>query len=277
MPWIFMLILVLFPPPVGAVTCKSFQQPADFTAFYERVKATNPLNLSRFSLLLELSPCESSECDQANRGQRLDKKEILHLYKNETSKRVNFLVGRNSPQCFLNLREKDYKCTRCTETRNENCRATKVEGSKTLLKGTNIDSADFDFLSDPSYQNQCNPWPQNPNYLLFTALGPATSLWSKVEIYLEKKREIPVLVRFFYQDRLTKVYRFYPQSYVQLQGHWYSTQFRVRGVEGDENRFFFETAVKVLANATGQLQLFLDPNQDPLLGAKEAREALFIP
>ena len=74
-----------------------------------------------------------------------------------------------------------------------------------MIKGTNIDSSDFDFLEDDLYKASCSPIPKTKDYLLVKSEKPQANLWQKVEIYFEKKRELPILIRFFHKDSLAKV------------------------------------------------------------------------
>ncbi|MDX2469065.1 MAG: hypothetical protein QNL04_00655 [SAR324 cluster bacterium] len=274
------LIALLFPMlttnPLLGVECKELRTANHYKKLFQKTKTANPLNLDRFSLFFEISPCEGDGCKSENRLLRIKNQEAIHIIKMGENQRIHFISGSNAPQCFIRNQSKDYKCISCSESRNENCRSYKIEGSDTLIKGTNIDSSDFDFLENDQYKSSCSPVANNKDYLLIESSNPQANLWQKVEIYFEKKRELPILIRFFHKGALAKVYRFYPQSYILVKGHWYSAQFRVRSVNVSETRYFFETSFKLLINKKNQHHLYLEPEEDPMLNVKELNGAFQI-
>ena len=267
------LSMILAPIATFGADCRGLKSPKEFKSLFQKIEKANPLNLKKFSLFFEVSPCEEEECQSKNRLLRIKNQEAIHMLKLGEKQRVRFVSGANAPQCFMRSGPKDFKCTSCNEYRNENCRSYKIEGSETLIKGTNIDSADFDFLTQDSYQSSCSALSQSKDYILIQSENPQANLWQKVEIYLEKAREVPILIRFFHNDRLAKIYRFYPQAYIEVNDNWYSSQFRVRNVKGGERRYYFETSFKLLLNNQNQYHLYLEPEKDPMLKIKELNES----
>jgi len=262
---LFILILCLVPL-AEAKSCRELANDKDFVTYFEKLKQTNPLMRPRLSLLFEMSPCEKDECGVAGRHQRLEKREVIHLVRQEEKKRIRFIKGTNAPQCILRLGERDLKCLRCDEQTNQLCRVYQSDTSPTRLQGTNIDEKDFDFMESGQFSHKCEEVKQGKYLKLTSQLKAGLKNYIKVESFIEAKRDVPILIRYFTLEGLSKVYRFFPQYYIQTKQGWVSAWFQVRSVTGHENRFHFETTFKLIKGSDQQWQLFSDLNQDPMIG-----------
>ena len=86
--------------------------------------------------------------------------------------------------------------------------------------------------------------------------------YDKVLSYYDKKKGVPIMMNFFAEKVLRKVYRFFPKYYVKVDGQWFSTVMRVRTTLGKEKKFIFETLTHV-DKKNGKLKLYLDLSDDP--------------
>ena len=265
-PIYLILLILLLPLSVKAIDCGDLKSQGEIRNFTQRSKASNPLMNENFSALIELDACEEELCRQKNRIQRVTGKQLLHIVKKGENQRVRFIKGKNSPQCYLNRGEREFRCGSCEEAVNSDCRSHKNDNSSTKIPGTNIDRDDFDLLKGQNYQSLCQKLPTAPAYFkILSTRIQGDSPYNEIISFYEKKREIPIIISFLVQGRLRKVYRFFPKQYSRLDGNWYSTIFRARTVKGDEKRFVFETLIKVLKGNAKQFQFYSKPEKDPLI------------
>jgi hypothetical protein len=257
------------------VDCKHLSDNRAIIEFVKKTKSSNPLLRKNISVLIETSPCEGELCRKENFHKRHKKKEIIHVARFGEKKRLKFVKGENAPQCFVKLEEKEYKCDSCEQHINYNCRSYVSTDGSTRFTGTNIDSKDMDLLTDERHQSTCLELPKAPGYIkIVTSTNPSNSGYDKIETYYEKNRKIPILVNFFANGRLFKVYRFFISYYFLIDGEWYATYIRVRSTLGKEKHFEFETIVRVLKGSNGEFHLFVDPENDPLVN-RGRRDDLF--
>ena len=260
------LLILLLPLHLLAIDCDDLKSQGEIRNFIQLSKTSNPLMNQNFSALIELDTCEGELCRQKNREQRVNSQQVLHLVKKGANQRVRFIKGKNTPQCYLNRGDREFRCGSCTEAVNSDCRSHKNDNNSTKIPGTNIDRDDFDLLKSQDYQSLCQKLPTAPAYfkILSTRLQ-GNSPYNEIISFYEKKREIPIIISFFVESRLRKVYRFFPKQYSRIDGSWYSTIFRARTVNGEEKRFVFETLIKVLEGKTDQFQFYTKPEKDPLI------------
>lgn len=272
---ISVLLLISLPVAVPGIDCRQLSNNQEIIRFVKKTKLSNPLLRKKISVLIETNPCEKELCLKENIHKRLQKKETIHIVRLDQKKRLNFISGENVPQCFVKIDEKEFKCESCEQHVNYNCRSYKSSGSSTRFKGTNIDSSDMDLLTAEHYQSVCQPLSKAPDYFrITTTTSSGDSSYDKIETYYEKSREIPILINFYADNRLHKVYRFFINHYFLIDGEWYSTFIRVRSTLGREKYYEFETVVRVLRGRNGKFLLFVNPENDPLI-SRGSRDDLF--
>jgi len=262
----FWVLLLSMAPFAEAARCPGLSSDADFLKYFTQLKQTNPLLRPHLSFLFEMSPCEAKECGVEGRHQRLEKREVIHLVREEGKKRIRFLKGPNAPQCILRFDQRDLKCLRCDGQGNQLCRVYQTDESTSRLQGTNIDEADFDFMTSKQFQHSCELVKEGRYLKLASLRKSGPGVYTKVETYVEAKRSLPILVRYFNPDGLIKLYRFFPQYYLQTKQGWISAWFQVRSVTGHEQRYHFETTFKLLKAEDQRWNLFFDLAQDPMIG-----------
>ena len=266
-----------FIPTLLWAQCPGMGSPNELSKLLARLKSTNPLMLENYSLVFEISACEKEVCLEENQAQRLSQRAVIHLVKLGEKTRVRFLKGPDAPQCLLRVEGRDYKCIHCGDQDNQNCRAFAQEGSKTRLQGTNLDRADFDFLEDANRVNLCEVLKDGQYWKITASQKTEPTLYPIIEIYLDPKRETPLLVRFFTDQGLFKVYRFFPKYYIQKDQKWVSTWFQVRNVSGREDQFQFETSFKILKGPSQDWRLYFDTSTDPMIGQAKEDELFKTP
>ena len=248
--------MILFAPSVWAINCKELDTDQKIRAFIRKTKASNPLNRENVSFRMEMVTRE-----KGGKGS-----EQLHILRVKDKKRTVFLKGKNAPMCFVTVGKRDYKCNECTLLSNSQCRSYKSSEKSTTIRGTNIDTADFDLLESKDFQSVCKEIPKKPAYLkIISTKVSGTSGYDKIIGYYDKNKEVPILNHYQAQSALRKVYRFFPMCYIKLKDEWVATVTRVRTAQGSEKRYSFETMVKVTENKQKKYQIYLEPKQDPLL------------
>ena len=158
-----------------------------------------------------------------------------------------------------------FVCSSCGVVSNESCRSFPSDGS-TIFPGTNIDSSDFAFTAGDTKDIKCSKL-KNPKFFKIETLinvesGEKGKVYDKVQSYYDKKKEVPIMVNFFAEKVLRKVYRFFPKYYAKVGGKWISTVMRVRTTQGNEKKFIFETLTHI-QKKNGKLKLYLDFSADP--------------
>ena len=86
--------------------------------------------------------------------------------------------------------------------------------------------------------------------------------YDRVVGFYDKKKGVPILLNFYAEKVLRKVYRFFPKYYVKVDNQWFSSVMRVRTTLGNEKKFIFETLTHV-AKKKGRLKLYLQISDDP--------------
>ena len=239
-----------------AVSCKELDTDQKIKAFVKKAKESNPLNRENVSTHLEMTT--------KKKGQK--KIEQLHSLRLKDKKRTVFLKGKNAPICAISLGKRDFKCNECTLLSNSQCRSFKASEKSTTIRGTNIDTNDFQMLENKDFTSVCHEIPKKPNYLkIVSRKVSGDSLYDMVVSFYDKKREVPVITNFSAQKVLRKVYRFFPKYYIQLKDRWISTVTRVRTTKGSEKKYTFETMIRVLKTKKKKYQIYLDPKKDPAL------------
>ena len=84
-----------------------------------------------------------------------------------------------------------------------------------------------------------------------------------------------MMINFYAEGVLRKVYRFFPKYYIKLGKNWLATIIRVRTTQGSEKKYLFETQLRVLTNKNNELRLYLDPAADPNLKGYNVKSLFF--
>ncbi len=247
---------VLSMQSAWAVSCKELDTDQKIKAFVKRAKESNPLNRENVSTRLEMTTKEKGH----------KKTELVHSLRLKDKKRTVFLKGKNAPICAISLGKRDFKCNECTLLTNSQCRSFKSSEKSTTIRGTNIDTNDFQILENKDFTSVCHEIPKKPNYLkIVSSKVSGDSGYDQIVSFYDKKREVPVITNYSVQKVLRKVYRFFPKYYIQLKGRWVSTVTRVRTTKGSEKKYTFETLIKVMKTKNKKYQIYLDPKNDPAL------------
>ena len=106
-----------------------------------------------------------------------------------------------------------------------------------------------------------------------TNSGVSEKSYDRILSFFDKEKGVPIMVNFFAEKVLRKVYRFFPKYYVKVGGKWFSSVMLVRSTRGSEKKFIFESLIYV-DNNKGTLKLYLDLTDDPVLKNVPA-ESLF--
>lgn len=261
--WLF--ILSPASQAIG-IDCSNLSDDSRIKNFAIKTRSSNPLGKKNLSALVSLTPCKAELCLQKNHSKRGQKRETVHILKMNDQKRVYYLKGPHTQQCFIIKGKREFRCTACDLTSNGNCRSFKTSGEETRIRGTNIDSTDFDLIEDKNHRSTCDDL--SDKYVKITTLRIAgDSAYNKIITIYEKQREVPVIINYYAKNRLRKVYRFYPRYYTRIDDHWFATVLRVRTTFGSEKKYTFETIVKIIKGADGGLYLYPDPEKDPLISA----------
>jgi hypothetical protein len=260
-----MIWVVLSSQSAWAISCKELDTDPKIKAFIKKTRESNPLNRENVS----------SHMDMTTKEKGSKKKEQLHNLRMKDRKRTVFLKGKNAPMCMVTLGKRDFKCNECTLLSNSQCRSYKSSEKSTTIRGTNIDTNDFDLLESKAFYSVCEEIPKKPGYLkIISKKTTGDADYDQIISFYDKKREVPVINNYFAQKVLRKVYRFFPKYYIKLKGEWVATVTRVRTTKGSEKKFTFETLVKVLKNKKKKYQIYLEPTNDP--GLKSANMRLIF-
>lgn len=259
---IFFLICGL-PASTSAVSCKELNTPEKIKSFMKESHQSNPLLRKNVSLGLILDVCEGKVC--RSKSKRAAQKETLRIQKLGNKRRIFAEKGPNAPRCVIQRGGRSFVCSSCGVVSNESCRSFPSDGS-TIFPGTNIDSSDFAFTAGDTKDIKCSKL-KNPKFFKIETLinvesGEKGKAYDKVLSYYDKKKEVPIMVNFFAEKVLRKVYRFFPKYYAKVGGKWISTVMRVRTTQGNEKKFIFETLTHI-QKKNGKLKLYLDFSADP--------------
>ncbi len=239
-----------------AISCKELDSDPKIKAFIKKTRESNPLNRENVSSRMDMTTKEKGK----------KKTERLHNLRMKDKKRTVFLKGKNAPMCIVTLGKRDFKCNECTLLSNSQCRSYKSSEKSTTIRGTNIDTNDFDLLESKDFHAVCEEIPKKPGYLkIISKKTSGDSAYDQIISFYDKKREVPIINNYFAQKVLRKVYRFFPKYYIKLKDEWVATVTRVRTTKGSEKKYTFETLVKVLKNKKKKHQIYLEPMGDPAL------------
>ena len=253
-----LLLTVAWSTNAVAIDCRQLDTNEKIKAFVRKSKESNPLLRKNLSSRLKMATSDLLKKEK--------KQQLAQSIRTGNKKRFYFIEGPDAPNCAISRGERDFICSECTLLTNSQCRSYKSSESSTTVRGTNIDTADFERLEDDDHTSVCKEIPKQPAYFkIVTTKNKGNSPYDVIESYYDKKKEIPVIMNYFAKQVLRKVYRFFPKYYIQLDGQWISTVTRVRTTKGSEKRYVFETLVFVQKNEAKKYQIHLDPKQDPLL------------
>ena len=261
----FIFISVLLNDIVFAVSCKELDSPEKIKSFMNESHLSSPILQKNVSVTVILDACEGKVCK--SKSKREAQKETLHILRMDNKRRIFAEKGPNAPTCVIQRGARRFVCSSCGAVSNENCRSFPSDES-TIFPGTNIDSADFGFVSGDVKEMKCSKL-KNPKYFKIETLinnnsGDTEKSYDRVLSFFDKEKGVPIMANFFAEKVLRKVYRFFPKYYVKVEGKWFSSVMRVRTTRGNEKKFIFETLINVDKNK-GKLKLYLDLNDDPVL------------
>ena len=262
---LIIFILLLFKDSVFAVSCKQLDSPEKIKSFMNESHLSSPFLRKNVSVTVILDACEGKVCK--SKSKRETQKETLLIQRLDNKRRIFAEKGPNAPRCVIQRGARRFVCSSCGEVSNENCRSFPSDES-TIFPGTNIDSADFEFVSGDVKEMKCSKL-KNPKYfkietLMNTDSGENGKSYDRVLSFFDKEKKVPIMTNFFAEKVLRKVYRFFPKYYVKVGGKWFSSVMRVRTTRGSEKKFIFETLIHVDKNK-GKLKLYLDLTDDPVL------------
>ena len=258
-PLIFTVLVALLTACSGAawaVDCLELDTNEKIKAFVKKSQNSNPLKRENVSTRFDLKTKEQGK----------KKTELIQSLRMGDRKRSFFVKGKNAPQCFITLGERDYRCSKCRALTNSECRSFKSSENSQVIRGTNIDLSDFDLITDDDHESVCNDVKNNKKFIKLTTMRiSGDSPYEKIISYYVKDKEVPITMNYFAEGVLRKVYRFFPKYYIQVKEEWIAAVTRVRTTAGKEKKYTFETIVKIKKNKKKQYQIYLDPATDPAL------------
>ena len=262
---IISFLFICFHNIATAISCKDLKTKTKISQFLEKSYLSSPLLQKNISLTLIIDSCEDNGCK--SKKKRASEKEILHILKYKNKSRIFAVKGPNAPRCVIKRGGRRFICSSCSAVSNENCRSF-PSGESSIFPGTNIDSEDFTLTSKFGKESSCSKL-KNPNFFKIEtkiasgAVG-GNSSYEKVVSFYDKKKGVPILMNFYSENVLRKVYRFYPKYYVKVEGQWFSSVMRVRTTLGNEKKFVYETLTHI-NKKKGKLRLYLNISDDPNL------------
>lgn len=249
-------LMATFGTSAWAVTCKELDTNEKIKAFVKKSQDSNPLRRENVSTRFDLKTDEQGK----------KKKQLIQSLRLGERKRTFFVKGKNAPQCFITLGERDYRCTKCRALTNSECRSYKSSDDSQVIRGTNIDLGDFDLITDDHHESVCNDVKNNDSVIkLTTKRVSGDSPYEKIISYYIKDKEVPITMNYYAEGVLRKVYRFYPKKYIQVKGEWVATVTRVRTTVGTWKKYTFQTDVIIKKNKKKKHMIYLDPASDPAL------------
>ena len=265
--WILAMLLIVFgfQNNASAVSCKDLNTSDKLNKFLNKSNQSSPLLQKNISVTLILDACDGKQCK--SKSKRAAQKETLHIIKLDNKRRIFAEKGPNAPRCVIQRGGRRFVCSSCGVVSNENCRSFPSDGSS-IFPGTNIDTADFTLTAGTENEMSCSKL-KNPKFFKIETLIKNDSAengqsYDRVMSYYDKEKGVPIMMNFFADKVLRKVYRFFPKYYVKVDGQWFSTVMRVRTTLGKEKKFIFETLTNV-DKKNGKLKLYLDLSDDPEL------------
>ena len=218
----FIFISVLLNDIVFAVSCKELDSPEKIKSFMNESHLSSPFLQKNVSVTVILDACEGKVCK--SKSKREAQKETLHIQRLDNKRRIFAEKGPNAPTCIIQRGARRFVCSSCGAVSNENCRSFPSDES-TIFPGTNIDSADFDFVSGDVKEMKCSKL-KNPKYFKIETLinnnsGVTEKSYDRVLSFFDKEKGVPIMANFFAEKVLRKVYRFFPKYYVKVEGKWF--------------------------------------------------------
>jgi len=248
--------------PLFAIDCGTLNSNEKIKIFVKQSKESNPLMRKTLSAKLDISKQEGKACTGKPDDSWINKNSIVHSLRMDDSWLTYFIKGQDAPLCLIKKGKAEFKCAECGPMTNDQCRSLSTSKS-TAIRDTNIDTADLEVLDDDHHTNICENFQKK--YMKITATKiDGDSPYETVVSFYEQERGILLKVNLYYQGNLTKVYRFYPKEYVNMDGEWLSTSTQVRTVCGSEKKFSYETIVNVQKNGNAY-DLYKEPKSDPYL------------
>ncbi len=256
------ILLVTASSFAWAVSCQDLDTQEKMRAFLAESRQANPLFKDQFSAQLTVSPCEKENCSKKNIAKRKEKESTIHSMRLGEERRTFFMAGKDHPICVVSKGIRQFKCSDCGATFNDQCRSF---NTSTAIEGTNIDSIDMELLVDPNFELSCKPVPKSTKFFVVEAIKKSgDSPYDKIAVYHEGARGVMIQIRYFAQNVLRKVYRLSLKQFIQVNEEWVSTDIKVRTVQGSEKKYTFETRIKVVRD-NGKHVAYPDPTADPYL------------
>jgi len=153
-------ILLLFKNSIFAVSCKELDSPEKIKSFMNESHLSSPFLRKNVSVTVILDACEGKVCK--SKSKREAQKETLRIQRLGNKRRIFAEKGPNAPRCVIQRGARRFVCSSCGAVSNENCRSFPSDES-TIFPGTNIDSADFEFVSRDVKEMKCSKL-KNPKY-----------------------------------------------------------------------------------------------------------------
>ena len=262
---IISFLFIFFQNIAISVSCDDLKTTKKISQFIEKSYLSSPLLQKNISLTLSVDACENKGCK--SKKKRSGEKEILHILKYKNKSRIFAEKGPNAPRCVIKRGGRRFICSSCGAVSNENCRSFPSD-ENSIFPGTNIDTEDFKLTSKFGKESRCSKL-KNPNFFkietkIDEGKSGSNNSYEKVISFYDKKKGVHILMNFYAENVLRKVYRFYPKYYVKVGSQWFSSVMRVRTTLGSEKKFIFETLTHV-NKKNGRLKLYLNISDDPNL------------
>tara|TARA_B110000116_G_scaffold267465_1_gene279832 strand:+ start:2166 stop:3014 length:849 start_codon:yes stop_codon:yes gene_type:complete len=258
----FIVIFLVTPLTVFGVDCSQLTTQEEIHTLVVAAKEAYPLERSKISGQLIVSPCEKSECSKKNIELRKKKLITLHSLRVGDDKRTYFIQGENAPMCVVTRGIRKFKCSDCSAISNDECRSF---NSKSSIEGTNLDSVDMQILNSADYVNTCEPYKKSKKFFKIIATKQSgNSLYDKIVTFYEQKRGVFIKINYYAENVLRKVYRFTSKKYVAFDGRSLATEIKVRSTQGSEKKYSFETKLTI-GKTNNKLNAYANPDQDPFI------------
>ena len=183
-------ILLLFENSVFAVSCRELDSTEKIKSFMNESHLSSPFLRKNVSVTVILDACEGKVCK--SKSKREAQKETLHIQRLENKRRIFAEKGPNAPRCLIQRGARRFVCSSCGAVSNENCRSFPSDES-TIFPGTNIDSADFEFVSGNVKKMKCSKL-KNPKFfkietLMNTDSGDSEKSYDRVLSFFDKEKD----------------------------------------------------------------------------------------
>lgn len=241
-----------------AISCKELDTDKKIRTFVKKTYESHPLLRENTSSTMMIKTNE--------RGTK--KQQVVHSVRLKETKRSYFIKGENAPKCSVTKGDRDFLCSECSYTSNTLCRSYQGDESSTRIKGTNIDTNDFKLLESPDFHNTCYKAKSKGYIRIVSKKVSGKSAYDQIISFYDVQKNINVKSNYYSEGILRKVYQFFPKYYTLIKGEWVSTVSRVRTVNGNPNKYSFETLINVLKDKKGDYLLYMTPKDDPKIGSR---------